>query len=201
LTPTERLFYDFCIVNGILCERLSPEPNSATADFRIQINGRPLYVEIKEIEEDKGLTKYPTGWSYSGTPGEIIRRRIMSARKQIKSAAKESDPAILLIYNGVTAPQNMSPTSNYDFIHGMYGEMELKIGLESRAVTGPLIGKNRTLRSDANTAFSAVGRLEKTAEGAKVHLFENMYAQNKMDFDALPKCITWNRVAYENSFF
>jgi len=82
-----------------------------------------------------------------------------------------------------------------DFTHGMYGDMTLSINPESGTISPPFHGKNRILQTAKNTSFSAVGRLERTKDEASIQIFENMFAKNKIDFDKLPSCIKWNKVA------
>lgn len=191
----ESLFEQFCSANSIPWKKI-PTGATPTSDYEIILYDTPVHVEIKEIEQDQGLQIHEgRGWTYSGSPGEIIRRRILSAQKQIKASALQNIPAVLLIYNGVTRPQDYPPTSNQDFTHGMYGEMNLQIDVQTGTVSQPFHGQNRPLQAYKNTSFSAVGRLEQTETGASVHLFENVFAKNKIDFEKLPTCLTWNKIA------
>lgn len=192
----ETLFEQYCVSNSIPCKKI-PTGTTPTSDYEIILNQKPIHVEIKEIEQDQGLELHPGGgWTYSGKPGEIIRRRILAAQKQVKQSALQNIPAILLIYNGVTVPQNYPPTANSDFTHGMYGEMTTYLDIETNTISEPIHGKNRVLQETKNTSFSAVGRLERTPNGASIHVFENAFAKNKLDFDKLPDCVKWNRVAF-----
>lgn len=195
-TISEALFEAFCSNNRIECKRI-PVDSTPTCDYEINIYGVPIHIEIKQIDDDQDLKKHDFGWSYLGKPGEIIRRRIEGARKQIHEAAQNGHPTILLIYNNLINLGPRTGTLDRDFTHGLYGEMTLRIKVETNEVSEPFHGKNRSLQEIKNTSFSAVGRIEQTQGGASIHLFGNMYARNKIDFSRIPSSITWHEVALE----
>ncbi len=191
-TVSETLFEQFCSQNGIDCHKIE-ETTTPTPDYRITLNNRPVFVELKQIDADEEWVEHEDG-TFEGKriPGQHIRKKIELARKQIQAAAKEGYPAILLVYNNLDGMQ-MFGTELHDFISGMYGQLTVSLNIDRDRKARTFQGKNKAFSKTTNTSFSAVGLLAQTRDGATVHIYENMYARNKIDYSILPTCITWNK--------
>jgi hypothetical protein len=186
------LFETFCAQQHLDFE---PIPTSAerTPDYRLQLGAATVLFEIEQIESLVGFE--PDGVS-SRTVGAHVRRKIADARKQVQAGSQSGLPAVLLIYNTVDSLQAFG-TETHDFICAMYGELTVRL-FNSRA-HNTFHGRNATLRHDVNTSFSGVGHLRRTAHGAAVTIFENIYAANPLPFDAIPPCLGVVRVEVEHA--
>ena len=95
MTTSEQLFEKFCCGNGIHFDRLSPD-GSKTPDYEIDLNGRNMVVEIKELtpneEEQQAIfnleEKNTASWG-SGKIGNRLRCKIDNAKRQIERLASE----------------------------------------------------------------------------------------------------------------
>jgi len=196
-TKSEALFERFCSSNGLRFDVIE-ETDSSTPDYALEIGKTKYIVEVKQIDEDENYKKYDTANGGGGgglrTPGSHVRAKIKNARNQVRKASENGIPTILLIHNNLDEFQIFGTEPN-DFLTGMYGEMTVTIILETDQVSHPFHGKNRTLREDTNTSFSAIGHLYIGKNGPGIHLYENMYAKVPIDFQNLPSCINWNRIA------
>lgn len=186
-TVSEKLFAAYCQANGLAAERIAAGTSRST-DFRLFIGGVDVFVEIKQIESTRGIN--PMG-VFSRTIGDHVRRMISGARKQMQAAAGKGAPTILLIYNKADEHFQSFGTEPHDFVTAMYGELTVRF-VDGHA-SDSYHGQNALLRRK-NTSFSAIGHLRRSAAGAKVKIYENVYARNPLPFDMLPTCIEVVRV-------
>lgn len=191
-TASEAAFESFCKENGLSFSRV-PESTVPTPDYVLTVNAIDIYVEVKQIDEDENFSSA----FGSRTPGSHIRAKINQARDQLRAAAQNGNPAILLVYNNLD-PFQMFGTEQHDFTAAMYGELTINLKRESRTSSGIFHGRNQSFREGKNESFSAVGWLYRGQNGFGVHLYENAYAQVPLQFDELPACIQFNRVEVEN---
>jgi hypothetical protein len=187
-TFSEQLFEEFCARNEIPCARI-PKGATKTPDYRIDLNGNAVVVEIKQIDQIEGFNPYGV---HTSTPGELLRQKIAESRKQIQYAAKQKEPAILLVYNSVD-PFQLLGTDEIDFKTAMYGEMTVVFRAGAIA-DGPFNGRNARLQKELNTSFSAIGVIRQRASGPVVEIYENVHAKHPLPFEALPKCMGMRRV-------
>ena len=191
-TESELLFEAFCAQNDLDCHRI-PTGAEKTCDYMLSFGAVSVLVEIEQIESEKGFT--PNGVS-SRTVGAHVRHKISEARRQIKTARDANLPALLLIHNTVD-PLQAFGTETHDFICAMYGE--LTVSLVNGRVHDSYHGRNAKLRNDENTYFSGVGHLQRLSKGASVKVFENVFAERPLPFDAMPGCIEVVRVEVEHA--
>ncbi len=194
-TKGEITFEKFCIDNELLFEKIE-EGNTPTPDYLITAEGIKIYVEIKQIDEDKKFS--PEGMFR--TPGSHIRKKIEDkrTRKQMRVACNKGFPTILLVYNNLD-PMQAFGTEPHDFRAGMYGELTIDFSKESNSMSDVYHGQNQSLRNDKNESFSAVGWLYTNQNGTGVHIYENTFAKIPINFDTLPPCIQFNRVLIEDN--
>lgn len=192
-TEAEALFEEFCHSNSIACEKVT-EGSEPTPDYRVVLNGQNVVVEVKQIDEDDHF-RSKSGVS-TRTVGSHIRNKIheVKKRKQLKAAANDGIPAILLVYNNLDPLQEFG-TGSHDFIAAMYGELTVALNPDTNRITDSYHGRNRSLAEGKNTSFSAVGGLYRTAAGPEVRIYENIFCEkNKLDFSVLPDCIEFTRI-------
>lgn len=181
-TKGDTLFEEFCKSNNIRCAKI-PECEQHTPDYSVVLNGATVFVEVKQIDEDVDFTAA----SGSRTTGAHVRAKINDARDQVKAVLNQRVPAILLIYNNLD-PLQMFGTQPHDFIAAMYGERTAAFNRDNRT-KGFYHGRNQSFRKDKNTSFSAVGSIYQAKTGPTVLIYENIYAEHRLDFSSLPDCI------------
>jgi uncharacterized UPF0160 family protein len=79
----------------------------------------------------------------------------------------------------------------------MYGEMTLIFDKKEKRFTDHFHGRNRSFNEDRSTYFSAVGFLYQAKESVEITLYENIYAENKLNFSTVPDCIEVIRIKPE----
>jgi len=195
-TVAEAVFEEFCNSNSIPCEKIVEGPD-ATPDYRVSIKGQFVVVEVKQIDEDDNFNS--NGGVSTRTVGSHIRKKIHDTRrrKQLKSASSEGTPTILLVYNNLD-PLRLFGTEPHDFVSAMYGELTVVLNPKANKIEDSFHGRNSSFRENRNTSFSAVGRLHKTNSVPTVHLYENIFAKNPLNFSSLPKCFEVTRIALED---
>lgn len=102
----------------------------------------------------------------------------------------------LLMYNNLDPWQGFG-TEQHDFIDAMYGERTVVFDKKKNTITDSFQEGNRSLEENKNTPFSAVGLLYKTKDRAGVHVYENVFAKNPLDFSKIPNCIEVTRIEIE----
>ena len=152
----------------------------------------------KELAEDEkfGVVSDPSAphiTSGSRIVGDHVRKKIDEAHEQVKFAAAQGIPSILLIYNNLD-PLHRFGTEDHDFISAMYGEMTLHVNKSTLRVVDSYHGRNQSLREEKNTAFSAVGKLYPYCGRLTVKLFENVFAKVKIPYEKMPPCLEVQRV-------
>ena len=196
-TTSEGAFEDFLTEKGLTFEKIQ-EAATPRPDYLVRAGDLELIFEVKELADDDnfGVVSDPSRpdiRSHSNTIGDHVRRKIASSRKQIRFAAEQGIPSVLLVYNNLD-PLHMFGTENLDFISAMYGEPTLLLNRRTRAVEDAYHGRNQSLREDRNTEFSAVGKLYPDGGKLAVKLFENVFAQVKIPYEKMPACLELHRV-------
>ncbi len=172
-TKGEITFEKFCTDNGLSFEKIEEE-TTPTPDYLITVEGIKIYVEIKQIDEDKKFA--PEGMLR--TPGSHIRKKIEDkrTRNQMRVACNKGFSTILLVYNNLDTSQAFG-TEQHDFRAGMYGELTIYFSKENNSMSKVYHGQNQVLRIDKNESFSAVGWLYTNQNGTGVHIYENTFAK------------------------
>lgn len=187
-TRSEVIFEEFCSSNNIPWVKIA-ESNQSTPDYKVILNSETVIVEIKQIDKCDELTEV----SSTRIVGDHIRERVKAARAQMKVALKERLPAILLIYNDLD-PMQMFGTEQHDFIAAMYGEPTGVLNIKENRIKDSYCGRNQSLRRDKNTSYSALGLLYQTNKGPVIRLYKNVFAENKLNYISIPKCIEIVRI-------
>jgi hypothetical protein len=187
-TNGEILFENFCDSNQITWKKIE-EGTVPTPDYRVLLEDQAVYVEVKQIDRDDNFS---AGLG-SRIVGSHIREKIKEARSQVKAGSSTGSPSILLVYNNLD-PMQMFGTSEHDFITAMYGEMTLVFNKAENRFTDSFYGRNRSFNEDRSVYFSALGFLSNIGGKIRVEIYENVFAQNPLDFSKIPSCINVTRV-------
>ncbi len=190
-TTSEVEFEKFLAQNHLPFQKIE-EGCSRRPDYLVEVGGRNVFFELKEIAEDENFRTGQYAVS-SRTVGDHVRRRIMDARKQIQFGAKKGIPSVLLVYNNLD-PMHSFGTEDLDFITAMYGEYTVAFNVKTNRLSDGFYGHDGKLRQDWNTSFSAVGRLRPTTDGLEVTLFENSFSAIKLDYEHIPPCFKVTRI-------
>jgi hypothetical protein len=134
----------------------------------------------------------------SRTIGSHVRAKINDARHQTRVAASKGAPGILLIYNNLD-PQQYFGTEAHDFIAAMYGEPTVVIARSSGKIADAYHGRNKSFREKKNDSFSAVGRIFASRNGVVIDLYENVHAQNPIDYSSVPSFIEVTRFSLDGT--
>ncbi len=196
-TTSEAAFENFLTENHLAFEKIM-EDTTRRPDYSVQAGEIKLIFEVKELAEDENFAVVPDPSrpdirAHSRILGDHVRKKINLARKQLRFAVEQGIPAVLLVYNNLD-PLHLFGTENTDFITAMYGEYTLLLDSKGRAVVDAFQGRNQSLREDWNTEFSALGRLSLCSGKMTVTLFENVFSEVKIPYEALPACFEVIRV-------
>ncbi|MET2825643.1 hypothetical protein [Mesorhizobium shangrilense] len=183
---SEGVFEGWLDANRLEWRPIPPGP-SRTPDYVVTVApGVEVIFELKQIETARDWKEDVV---HGGEVGASIRERINRSKSQIKASSAEGRAAVLVVFNHYD-PMQLSGTENHDFIAAMYGGYTLKLGAESRRITGRFLGDGKLFQSNKNTSFSALARLKQSGREAvpNVTIFENIHALNPLDYGALPRC-------------
>jgi hypothetical protein len=168
-TISEKLFITLCGEMGIKCTSI-PVSRNKTPDFEIELEGRKVIVEVKQIDpnpdEKKQLDQFKKDGRAQGSAviGGRMRKTIRSARKQLQARAKGVHPALLVVY---CTFESLAPhTDSNNVKAAMYGFEAVTLtptdDPDSPIASHPAgFGGGRTLTEEHNTTISAVGVFEK----------------------------------------
>jgi hypothetical protein len=139
-TRSECVFEDHIRMLGFEPIRIEETANQKQPDYRIDIDGKPVYFEVKEFNRPEPL---PSG-GFSPLP--FMRRKIRKARTkfdQYKHAA-----CCLVVFNEKNIAAQLGP---YAVMSAMFGECYQHDDAKGVSFSGPA-----QLRADSNTTLSAV---------------------------------------------
>jgi len=184
-TISEQTFEKFCDANNIKWEKIKEE-HTKTPDYKVWFGDEIVFFEIKQIDNDSGFDS--KNGIMSRIVGSRIREKIKSARKQLKAVANKGYPLILLIYNNID-PLQLFGTEYEDFISAMYGHLTYLIDKNKNKIIDIYYGKNRSFDKNKSSYFSAIGHLYQTKDKIGITLYENVFANNKLNFNTIPESI------------
>ncbi len=189
-TTSEIAFEQFLAENGLPFQRLE-EQESPRPDYSVSIGDHQIFFEVKELAEDENFKTVPLQVSHR-IIGDHIRAKISGARRQVQFGSRQGIPSVLLVYNNLD-PIHLFGTEDMDFITAMYGENTLLLNRNTKQAVDFFQGRNHAIAKGKNTSFGAVGRLYPVRSRLVVTLFENVFANVRVAFDALPKCFEVRR--------
>lgn len=181
-TISELSFERFCIENCISFNRIT-EKDTPTPDYFIDIKGKAVFVEVKELNEDSKTDKIISKVKRNGIlffweeNGHSVRLKINSAKKQLREAAKECCSTILVLLNNTLS----KVVDSEDIMSAMYGEIlsTIKFTLNKEILKSKnTLGGKRKCTSISNTSLSAIGLLYKNYDNLfNISIFHNFYAK------------------------
>jgi hypothetical protein len=101
-TKSEMLFEQFCLDNGIKCQRIK-EQESKSPDYEAWFGEHRMIVEVKQLDESKTDRQIRNQGrkrgiaSYWDDPGRRVRIKIDSARKQLKALSDGIHPTLFTL--------------------------------------------------------------------------------------------------------
>lgn len=167
-TISEAMFVALCEEQQVPCYRL-PEGKCRTPDFEIELDGKKVIVEVKQLdpnpEEKRLLEQFSKDGRVQGggVIGDRMRKTIRSARKQLQARARGIHPALLVVYCTFEPLAPHTDPSNVKA--AMYG-FETVILTPTDDPDFPVtslpagFGGGRTMTEEHNTTISAVGVLQ-----------------------------------------
>jgi hypothetical protein len=197
-TISEALFESFCTENDIhFCP--IPTESQRTPDYVFRLGDTSIAVEVKQFDpsptELVTLRKKPEQWGESdafcpGIPGERVRSKIDSALPQLKRIARDSMPAILVLYDNIRLWPEICDARA--IAAAMYGIETALISAEQAQEGGAKIiarwhGASRRATPTANTTLSAIGVLDAISGTTSLTLFHNFFARNPIPTDVVQK--------------
>lgn len=196
-TLSESLFEHYCQSKGIACRRI-PQADTRTPDYELEIEGRRIVVEVKEIdrnkeerESDRLLRERGYGNVESSTPGDRVRSKIASSSAQIKARTVGVNPSILVLFDSGQAYRHLHP---YKIRVAMYGLEQVYIALpplvsgRHPTITGKGYGPKRKMTHEHNTSISAIGVLFTPGpDEISLHVYHNKFAEVALNAGLLCK--------------
>lgn len=190
-SKSESLFETFCDLNQISCERIEESSRVKTPDYKINLSGQDIIVEIKQFdpskEEKDVINRKQQGENiaFDINPGERIRKAIRKANPQLKMFSERKIPTLLVVFDNVTPYQ--FHTEDYCVMTAMKGVDQIPVlvpkDIQKSAIFGEVeSGGNRAMRPDANTAISAVATMRLYADDNILFcIYHNRFAAVPMD--------------------
>jgi len=179
---SEQLFEQFCEVNGIQCQRISPGLERSP-DYDLRIHGTRVVCEVKQIdpnpEEKEVFKRAATGRSAGFWIGNRVRDKLKDVSAQLKAATASGLPTMLVVYNNTAA---FDYTGHSKIVQAMFGHKSFRISWPDEhgsdpQVSPPFFGANRGMTKNQNTAVSALAALDRHQGGQlKLRLYPNPFA-------------------------
>ena len=181
-TISEIRFEALCAAREVSCERLAVGAQRMP-DYEIFLGGQRVIVEIKQLDPNKQDKKINHALD-SGTatpcvisPAQRLRNKISDGYKQLKSAAREGQPCLLVLYNNAGLLAFIDAFAITAAMFGTYGVRfgRAKAG-EVREVGRGFTGNSRLTRNTCKR-LSAIGVLHDASGDAPcLELYHNPFA-------------------------
>ena len=147
----EIAFENFCHrAPGYECQEVN-EGSGKTPDYTISIGNQKCIVEVKELGRKHD----------GGTVGAIVREKIRTGNRQLKTRTKGRYPGMTVLYDRFTQSPSIGPLGIDHIRAAMYGVHTLRVPVpkgpaEPSRVVSEWAGKDRTTTLEKNTTTSAV---------------------------------------------
>ena len=185
-TESESIFEGFLKQCRLQFERI-PTSGAPRPDYYVTIGASMMVFEIKELSTDSNFSTDPKRTS-TRILGQHIRVKVKEASKQIRFGAYQGLPSVLVLFNKFD-PANGWALEEDDFRAAMYGERTLALDPVSGNIVDSFEGRNESFTGKKRTHFSALARLLRRGEQAKLTLFDNVFATTPVDYNSLPECL------------
>ena len=181
-TISETLFESLCSLRGVRFERI-PVAAHPTPDYEIALGVHKLLVEVKQLDQnatDKRVNKsFDTAGETDGvvSPAARLREQIARAYRQLKMAATQGQPCLLVIYNNSGF---LNFIDSFTVTTAMFGRYGVRFGLsrigEIRETGRGFTGKAPLTRNTCKS-LSAIGILKHAQSGnLRLEVYHNPFA-------------------------
>jgi len=193
MTISEELFENFCVDQGIPCDRVR-EGEQRQPDYIICPCGQTVIVEIKQFdptpeEEElaRQLDEKKSILVNKSPPGRRVRTAIQSGYPQLKALGKGRYPTILLLFNNVIVADHADP---YDIKTGMFGLEVVDMVVPHDTQRSPYaaerrFGGKRRVTPGERKSLSSVAVLFHRREGNALMVFHNPFAALPLPVECL----------------
>jgi hypothetical protein len=194
-TASERLFEEFCSLNGIPCCRIAPAA-ARTPDFAITLKGTQVTCEVKQIdpnaEDLHELAELGEGAVAGRYLPNRLRAKLKNVSAQLKSAVASGRATLLVVYDNTPFK---SYTDHADVVQAMFGRNSVKVLVPADPssplqVSDPFFGGDRGIGPEHNTNVSAIAILDGGPRPPLTfRVYHNPYAVVRLDprvFESLP---------------
>jgi hypothetical protein len=194
-TASEKLFEEFCGLNGIPCSRVAPAA-VRTPDFVIELGGTQATCEVKQIDpNDEDLQELAELRKGVGTGRYLpnrLRAKLKNVSTQLKNASESGRPTLLVVYDNTPFK---SYTDHADVVQAMFGRNSVSVLMPTDPslppkVSDPFFGGDRGMGPERNTALSAIAILDGGPRPPlTMRVYHNPYAAVRLDpavFNSLP---------------
>jgi hypothetical protein len=184
-TKAEALFEEFCTRRQIPFERIA-EGSQRTPDYQVTLGGRPVAVEVKQLEPNADDLAFFEDLRTKGEAGGAVnmgraKSAILDGVKQLRRVAKGRMPAIVLLYDTMGFARGyLDP---YSLAYCLYGPEKVHYAVASDpAFDIPFLGMSRgggsVATRDHNTTLSALAVLHPVGRdaGPDVFIYHNIHA-------------------------
>ena len=189
-TLSEILFTEHCGRRGIDCAPIPEKKDVKAPDFEIDVGGRNVFCEVKELEDNSVVIDKVPFWH---TPtetvvGKRLREKIRTAGKQLKTKTVNRFPGLIILYG-----RNLF--EHYYHLHlsaAMYGTMTVRFDPETRTQE-ELFGGGRRMTECHGTSISAVVTIIEdytdpaAATPLALHVYHNKHARVPLEPGELRK--------------
>jgi hypothetical protein len=185
MTRSEGLFEEFCAQRGISIRRIA-ESKDRSPDYEIEIGGKPVIVEVKEIgespEDREANEKLARGEAVVRNikPGEKVRKKIAAQGGQIRARTEGCKPGVLILFDDGQTIRHLDPYQIRVAMEG-FDTVVLAVPKDPREevrTLGTKAGPRKKMTQNDNTSISAIGVLSLTKEGQPdIQIYHNRHAQ------------------------
>ena len=176
-TQSEEDFYNFCREQGWAAEKLKPDPNLRTPDFKVSTRTAYEFVaEVTEFEPDP----FPPPGEFrvrSDVVGDAIRIKLRDKKAQVRRFA-DRYPTVIVISGEF---EHLGLLEAHSFDSALYGEMAIGVRVPRDPNQRPVYDEDmhnagrRFFGPTHNTRISAVAALDRRPQFLR--FFHNRYAR------------------------
>lgn len=180
-TISEQLFESLCSGKGIPCRRI-PTGRSKTPDYEIVLGPQRVAVEVKQLDEnqeDKRINRtLDAGLVTAGVPPTArLRKQIAEGYRQLKTAARDGQPCLLVVYNNSGF---LNWIDAFTVTTAMFGSFAVRLGLtttgHAEVIGHGFMGKRKVTRNTCRR-LSAIGVLNDGRSGSlMLEVYHNPYS-------------------------
>ena len=186
-TISETLFETLCCERSVPCTRIATTTHK-TPDYEVILGTQRVLVEVKQLDpnaDDRRIHKaLDEGTEIGGvaSPAPRLRQQIASAYRQLKTAAREGQPCLVVIYNNSGI---LNFIDSFTVTTAMFGKYGVRLGLGSAGIvqeTGRGFMGNASVTRNTCKSLSAVCVLKNARSGSlRLEAYHNPFALVPID--------------------